>query len=282
MTTKNKAKVVSPVIVAFKGFDKDLACHPSGGERVQYVVGETVTTKSKVIRCGAGGFHSCEYPLDVFVYYAPATSRFALVEASGDIARGGDGEDSKIASASLTVKMELTLPKFVQYALDWVTARIDRSLEQHVMDGYQSAASNTGNRSAASNTGYQSAASNTGDYSAASNTGYQSAASNTGYRSAASNTGYRSAASNTGDYSAASNTGDQSAASVAGSASVAMASGYQGRAKAVEGSAIVLVNRDPDTFAIRHIRAAMVGSDGVKPDTWYSLNDEGEFFEVAA
>ena len=101
---------------------------------------------------------------------------------------------------------------------------------------------------------------------------------NTGNQSAATNTGYQSAATNTGDWSAATNTGNQSAASVEGPHSVALSAGLLGRAKASEGSAIVLVDRGEDGV-IRHIRCAIAGQE-VKADTWYILNDLGEFEEV--
>ena len=106
----------------------------------------------------------------------------------------------------------------------------------------------------------------------------KSPATNTGHRSAATNTGDRSAATNTGTRSAATNTGYQSAASVEGPHSVALSAGLLGRAKASEGSAIVLVDRGEDGV-IRHIRCAIAGQE-VKADTWYTLNDLGEFEEV--
>ncbi|MGS6267895.1 DUF7666 domain-containing protein, partial [Enterobacter asburiae] len=109
--------------------------------------------------------------------------------------------------------------------------------------------------------GYQSAATNTGDQSAATNTGYQSAATNTGYQSAATNTGY------------------QSAAEVSGSQSVAASLGIEGKARASENGAIVLCYRDEDGVLI-HIRASKVGENGIKPDTWYQLDEDGEFVEV--
>ena len=58
-----------------------------------------------------------------------------------------------------------------------------------------------------------------------------------------------------------------------------MASGYQGKARACAGSAIVLCYRDDD-FKLVHIRAAIAGQDGVKPDTWYRLGADGAFIEV--
>ncbi|WP_319089905.1 DUF7666 domain-containing protein [Pseudomonas aeruginosa] len=299
-------------MTAYKGFKQDLTCRG-----YQFEIGGTYKHEGEVEAC-ASGFHSCEYPLDVFGYYAPGESRFAIVKASGQLSRHDD--DSKIASATLVVEAEINMPTMISRAIDWIMARLDSSVEQTVVGdtasntgdysaasntgdqsaasntgdysaasntgdysaasntGDYSAASNTGNRSAASNTGDYSAASNTGNRSAASNTGYQSAASNTGNRSAASNTGYQSAASNTGDYSAASNTGNRSAAEVSGKESVAASLGIEGRARASAGSAIVLCHRD-DEGRLIHIRASKVGENGVKPDTWYQLSAEGEFVE---
>ncbi|MDH4676985.1 hypothetical protein OK433_31115 [Pseudomonas aeruginosa] len=293
MTRKKKTEV-EEIVTAYKGFKQDLTCRG-----YQFEIGGTYKHEGEVEAC-ASGFHSCEYPLDVFGYYAPGDSRFAIVKASGQLSRHDD--DSKIASATLVVEAEISMPTMISRAIDWIMARLDSSVEQTVAGdtasntgnrsaasntGNQSAASNTGYQSAASNTGYQSAASNTGDYSAASNTGNRSAASNTGDRSAASNTGYQSAASNTGNRSAASNTGYQSAASntgdysaaeVSGKESVAASLGIEGRARASAGSAIVLCHRD-DKGHLIHIRASKVGENGVKPDTWYQLSAEGEFVE---
>ncbi|WP_171885306.1 hypothetical protein [Pseudomonas aeruginosa] len=248
MASKKKA-ASEEVVTAYKGFKQDLTCRG-----YQFEIGGTYKHEGEVEAC-ASGFHSCEYPLDVFGYYAPGESRFAIVKASGQLSRHDD--DSKIASATLVVEAEISMPTMISRAIDWIMARLDNSVEQTVVGD---TASNTGNRSAASNTGNRSAASNTG---------YQSAASNTGDYSAASNTGYHSAASNTGDYSAA---------EVSGKESVAASLGIEGRARASAGSAIVLCHRD-DEGRLIHIRASKVGENGVKPDTWYQLSAEGEFVE---
>ncbi|MCS8478907.1 hypothetical protein N0575_12155 [Pseudomonas aeruginosa] len=275
MASKKKA-ASEEVVTAYKGFKQDLTCRG-----YQFEIGGTYKHEGEVEAC-ASGFHSCEYPLDVFGYYAPSESRFAIVKASGHLSRHND--DSKIASATLVVEAEISMPTMISRAIDWVMSKVDKSVEQTVVGetasntGYQSAASNTGYQSAASNTGDYSAASNTGNCSAASNTGDYSAASNTGNRSAASNTGDYSAASNTGNYSAASNTGYQSAAEVSGKESVAASLGIEGRARASAGSAIVLCHRD-DEGRLIHIRASKVGENGVEPDTWYQLSADGEFVE---
>ncbi len=231
-------------IVTFKGFNKDLKCRG-----FQFAIGETFHHDGKVEACGSG-FHACECPFDVFSYYPPAESRYAETISFG-ITDSEEGGDTKIASSSITIKDELTLPQFIQRGIEWIWSKIDKSLEQQIM---------CGNRSAATNTGYQSAATNTGDWSAATNTGHRSAATNTGNRSAATNTGYRSAAE------------------VSGSQSVAASLGIEGKARASEGGAIVLCYRDEDGELI-HIRASKVGENGIMPNTWYQLDEDGEFVE---
>ncbi|OZU82537.1 hypothetical protein CCO41_23340 [Salmonella enterica subsp. enterica serovar Johannesburg] len=220
-------------IVTFKGFNKDLKCRD-----FQFEIGKTFHHDGKVEACGSG-FHACEFPFDVFSYYSPADSRFAETISFGITDREEDG-DTKIASASITIKEELTIPQFIQRGIEWIWSKIDKSLEQQIMYGDCSAATNTGDCSAATNTG---------DWSAA---------------------------TNTGDWSAATNTGDWSAAEVSGSQSVAAAFGIEGKARASEGGAIVLCYRDEDGEMI-HIRASKVGENGIMPNTWYQLNEDGEF-----
>ncbi|EEB1483701.1 TPA: hypothetical protein H1776_002444 [Salmonella enterica] len=202
-------------IVTFKGFNKDLKCRG-----FQFAIGETFHHDGKVEACGSG-FHACECPFDVFSYYPPAESRYAETISFG-ITDSEEGGDTKIASSSITIKDELTLPQFIQRGIEWIWSKIDKSLEQQIISGNWSAATNTGKRSAATNTG------------------------------------------------------NRSAAEVSGSQSVAASLGIEGKARASEGGAIVLCYRDEDGELI-HIRASKVGENGIMPDTWYQLNEDGEF-----
>ncbi|EDP1319709.1 hypothetical protein F4S38_03450, partial [Salmonella enterica subsp. enterica serovar Reading] len=129
-------------IVTFKGFNKDLKCRD-----FQFEIGKTFHHDGKVEACGSG-FHACECPFDVFSYYSPADSRFAETISFGITDCKEDG-DTKIASASITIKAELTLPQFIQRGIEWIWSKTDKSLEQQIMCGNWSAATNTGNRSAA-------------------------------------------------------------------------------------------------------------------------------------
>ncbi|EKM0989112.1 hypothetical protein PTW05_002032 [Salmonella enterica] len=202
-------------IVTFKGFNKDLKCRD-----FQFEIGKTFHHDGKVEACGSG-FHACECPFDVFSYYPPAESRYAETISFG-ITDSEEGGDTKIASSSITIKDELTLPQFIQRGIEWIWSKIDKSLEQQIISGNWSAATNTGKRSAATNTG------------------------------------------------------NRSAAEVSGSQSVAASLGIEGKARASEGGAIVLCYRDEDGELI-HIRASKVGENGIMPDTWYQLNEDGEF-----
>lgn len=168
MASKKKA-ASEEVVTAYKGFKQDLTCRD-----YQFEIGGTYKHEGEVEACSSG-FHSCEYPLDVFGYYAPGESRFAIVKASGQLSRHDD--DSKIASATLVVEAEISMPTMISRALDWIMSKVDKSVEQTVVG---ETASNTGNRSAASNTGDYSAASNTGNQSAAEVSGKESVAASLG------------------------------------------------------------------------------------------------------
>ncbi|HHF6886929.1 TPA: hypothetical protein ACPQJH_001890, partial [Haemophilus influenzae] len=168
-------------IIAYKGFNQDWACRG-----YQYEIGKTYEHKGNVKACESG-FHACEYPLDVLSYYSPAVSKFAVVKMSGETSK--DSDDTKIASAKITIETEINLPEMIKKAVEWIKGKVDWDAAKVSNTGDQSAATNTGYRSVATNTGYRSVATNTGDQSAATNTGYWSAATNTGDRSAATNTG---------------------------------------------------------------------------------------------
>jgi hypothetical protein len=285
------AKKKPEVILAYKGFDQQLNCRG-----FQYELGKTFEHKGAVKAC-EGGFHACEYPLDVFNYYAPAGSRFATVEQSGEISRH-DG-DSKVASSCISIKAEIDFAGLIKAAIDYTFSRALPVYPESPASatGYQGAASATGDqgaasatgtRGAASATGDQGAASATGDQGAASATGYQGAASATGTRGAASATGYQGAASATGDQGAASATGtrgaasatgyqgaasatgDQGAASATGDQGAASATGYAGKVSGAAGNALFLVERDGD-YNIVAVWAGIAGRDDIKADTWYTL-----------
>lgn len=132
--------------IAYKGFDKDLKCRG-----FQYEVGKEYETDEAV---------ACEMPLAVLNCYPPATSRYCLVEQSGEM----DAHDGKTASMKLKVCAEIGIPGLVKEQIEWVWkhARSEKSAS-----GYQSVASTSGDRSVASASGDRSVASNSGKASVA-------------------------------------------------------------------------------------------------------------------
>ena len=150
MATK-KEQAPADGLVCIKGFDSSLKCRG-----MQYAIGETVEHDGKVEICSSG-LHAVEYPLDVFGYYRPAGSRFAVVRAHGAIDRKSDGGDTKIAAARLTIEAEIGIPELVSRAIEWITSRCKTEKGGHAT-GDQCAASATGDQGAASAMGYHSVA----------------------------------------------------------------------------------------------------------------------------
>ena len=102
---------MSNKITAYKGFGQDMTCRG-----FKFAVGETYKHDGYIVACKSG-FHACEDPLNVFQYYPPATSRYAVVEMSGETRR--DGNDTKIASAQITIKAVLHLPEIIAAAIKY-------------------------------------------------------------------------------------------------------------------------------------------------------------------
>lgn len=108
---------MSDKILAYKGFDKDFKCRGYSFE-----VGKDYEQEGKIEAC-KNGFHACEYPLDIFNYYIPSDSKFAIVELSGDISRESNG-DSKIASAKIHIKAEIKISDLVSSAIEFIMNNI--------------------------------------------------------------------------------------------------------------------------------------------------------------
>jgi hypothetical protein len=103
-------------IKGVKGFDKNMQCRG-----MQYQPNSTVEHEGTVKACNSG-IHFCEYPLDVFGYYAPSESKYFEVEGSGDMDKEVNG-DSKIACSRLKIGVELSFTKLVQAAVKFTFDR---------------------------------------------------------------------------------------------------------------------------------------------------------------
>ena len=128
--------------ILYKGFDENLKCRD-----FQFEIGKTYFHDGLVRVCESG-FHACENPWDVLSYYPFTDSRFCVVEQSGEIQRHGD--DSKIASASITISTELKLPEFVKTCVNWLIKACSADAEVASGNYSQLAASGNYSRLAAS------------------------------------------------------------------------------------------------------------------------------------
>jgi len=217
----------------FKGFERDLTCLG-----YQYTIGEKYVYRGEIELCQSG-FHFCTHPLNVFEFYPPCTSRYAVVDAGGEIVHSDTSDTTKSVCSELTITREVSIAELVHRAVQLC----------------ENTESNTGNFSAATNTGRYSVATNTGDFSVATNTGDYSVATNTGV------------------YSVATNTGVYSAATAAGEGGCAVALGANGRARGAIGCWLTVAEWKSINDKMTRIDVQIVQVDGerILENTFYRL-----------
>ena len=108
------------------------------------------TDRAKLCDCG---FHACEFPLDVFSYYAPGESRYCEVDLD---ATKEHKEDSKRCGKKNHIGLEIGLKGIIDAAIQFI---------------------------------FESSKPTTGDCAHAATTGYRAHAATTGYRAHAATTG---------------------------------------------------------------------------------------------
>ena len=100
-----KVKKEKPII-AYKGFDEDLSCRG-----FQYKIGKEYCLEGELELC-ANGFHACQNPLDVFVYYPMSSyTRYAMVMLWGDVDFANDGK--KICATDIMIVKEIGIDEMV-------------------------------------------------------------------------------------------------------------------------------------------------------------------------
>lgn len=89
------------IVRGYKAFNKDFSCRGR-----KYTIGKTAYQQGPVALC-LNGLHFCLNPLDIFKYYEPWSSRYAIVEARGKV--DSSDEDSKAATDGLYIEQEISL-----------------------------------------------------------------------------------------------------------------------------------------------------------------------------
>lgn len=106
---KKKVEKSNPII-AYKGFDENLCSRCFG---FQYEVGkEYHLDNDDDINVCCNGFHACQNPLDVFVYYPMSSyTRYAMVILWGDVDFAKDGK--KICATDIMIVKEIGIDEMV-------------------------------------------------------------------------------------------------------------------------------------------------------------------------
>ena len=242
---------------AYKGFDENMQCRG-----FQYEEGKTYET-DKAELCETG-FHACTSPLNVFAYYPPGkNSKYHVVEIENVTDEKSD--DSKVCGTKITVGAELGIPGLVKAHVEWVKENVTK----HVEKGDSEAVA-VGDRESAS-------AGESGSASAG-----ESGSASAGWFGSAS--AGESGSASAGRFGSASAGRSGSAVSRGKSAveanGVAVARGNGNRVKGGIGSVLVLVEENKNDCEIRHWKAEVVDGERIKADTWYQLDENGEFQEV--
>lgn len=135
---------------AYKGFDENLKC-----KDFQYEIGKAY--EEPEAKLCEKGFHACEYPLDVFEYYAPGNmSRYCEVDLD-DVSDKKSNKDSKRCGKKIAVKAEIGIAGLVKAAVKYTMEKAIPENSKHAT-GWRGAASATGDQGAASATGTESVA----------------------------------------------------------------------------------------------------------------------------
>lgn len=114
-------------MIAYKGFNKDLACTLGKGT-FQYEVGKTYIEDNA--KCANTGFHCVEEPIEVLRWYSANDSRYCVVNAGGDI--NEDGQD-RISCTEMTILKEVTLQQLGALECQWIQKHPERKNSNQVL-----------------------------------------------------------------------------------------------------------------------------------------------------
>ena len=256
MATKAKKqadKVEAPAkaataITSIKGFDHEFKCRG-----FQFEVGKTYEVKGEIKAC-RNGFHavSMDDPLHVWDFYPiiddeGRLTRYAITEQAGATDEEKTEKGTKIASASISIKMEISLPEFIRKAVE------------RIVDLTSSKTADAAGYSAQiGSSGYSAQIGSSGDSARIGSSGYSARIGSSGYSAQIGSSGDSARIGSSGDSARINSTGQDAVIASAGSGTTA--SGIDGAwislAEFVDGKCV--------GFA-----TGCIGKDGLKPNTAY-------------
>ena len=286
-------------VIAYKGFNKDMTCLG-----FQYEEGETYECDEAIL-CEKG-FHACLQPLDVLNYYPPASSVYHIVELEGVCSKLN--EDSKVCARKITIGRQILISELAELTVEYAKTHHKGGNESQegqfkFVDEYGIVTANREGNNGVATAGDFGVAT-AGDCGVATvgnggvSTAYRHGIAIAGAYGVATagdcgvaiarlegvaTAGYLGLA--TAEDCGVAQSGDRGTSSSRGSSSsgcngLSVARGKDARVKG--GDDAVLVIAIEDNFEnIVHFNTAIVGKYGIKPDTWYTLDENGEFVECS-
>ena len=252
-------------VIAYKAFNKDMTCRD-----FQYEVGKTYKHDGDVEVCSSG-FHACLNPLDCLNYYDLTTSKFAVVEVVKPTKKHGD--DTKIATAEISIKAELTLPEFIKNSVDYII----NATKSKASSGNYAQQASSGNYAQQASSGDRAQQASSGNCAKQASSGNCAKQASSGDRAQQASSGNRAQQASSGDFAKQASSGDRAQHVCEGENSVIASSGRQTKAKGVKGTWISLAeynNGECVGFA-----TGCIGKEKLKPDTWYKA-ENGKLVEA--
>ena len=239
-------------VVSVKGLDHEFKCRGH-----QFEIGKTYTVEGKVVAC-QNGFHAVDWdnPFHVWDFYPVVDdegrlTRYAETIQSGQVARQEDEHKrgTKIASGSITVKVELSLPEFLKHA-------VERVIELTKGKGDDP----SGDSARIGSSGNSAQIGSSGDYAQIGSSGYSAQIGSSGYSARIGSSG---------DSARIGSSGDSARIDASGDGTVVASAGINARVKAKAGTWVSVAEFD-QSIPPKCIGFATgkVGEDGIPADTW--------------
>ena len=279
---------------AYKGFNKDMTCTPTGGKPFQYKEGETYEEPEADL-CEKG-FHACLDPLDCLNYYNICDSVYREVELD-DVSDQRERNDTKVCGKKIRIGAKLSIKDIVKASVDFTMDRVKKEggtnsgdSAQLASSGYSAKLASSGGFAKLASSGDSAKLASSGDSAQlASSGGSAKLASSGDSAQLASSGGFAKIASSgdsaklasSGDSAQLASSGDSAQLASSGKDSVVMSAGINGKVKAAVGNWIAIAEwKIKDShFVPVGIVAAKVDGEKIKADTWYKC-ENGQLVEA--
>jgi len=274
MTAEKKDQPAS--VVSIKGFDHEFKCRG-----MTFEVGKTYSVEGKIVAC-QNGFHavSTDSPFHVWDFYPVADdrgrlSRYAEVTQSGDMDSEKVESGTKIASASLMVNVELSLPDFIKRAVSWivdVTKGKDES-------GDSAQIGSSGYSARIGSSGYYAQIGSSGDYAQIGSSGDSARIGSSGDSAQIGSSGYSARIGSSGDSAQIGSSGYSAQIVAEGKKAVVACAGKDATVTGADGAWISIAEYNPDGDCTG-FASGCIGKDGLKPGVPY-IAKGGKLVEAA-